>query len=145
MVSNHPPGATLRALSVEECWERIQSHSVGRFAANRPRLGPLVVPVNYQVTPEQEIVFRSGAGEKLDVVGRGLAVLEVDEVDPLHHTGWSVMVEGTTTWLYEEQDATAVETWAPGRLPYVVHLTPTHLSGRQIVREQDDEDGRGYR
>jgi nitroimidazol reductase NimA-like FMN-containing flavoprotein (pyridoxamine 5'-phosphate oxidase superfamily) len=135
----------LKTLSEDECWARIEGHSVGRFVANRVRLGPLVAPVNYEVTAAQEIVFRSGAGAKLDTVGCGLAVIEVDEIDPLHHTGWSVLVQGTTSWLHEEQDSTSVETWAPGSHAYVVHLSPTRISGREIVRVVADEDRRGYR
>ena len=55
------------------------------------------------------------------------------------------MIEGTTSWLYEEQDQTAVESWAPGPRPYVVRMTPVRVSGRRIHFPQADTDQRGYR
>ncbi len=144
-MSGHPEAGELRELSVDECWQLAKSRSVGRFAANRGRLGPLVVPVNYAIDDDHRIVFRSGPGSKLNAVGHGVAVIQIDEIDPLHHTGWSVVVEGTTSWLYEEQDRTGVESWAPGHRPYVVRMTPVRLSGRRIHFAQPDTDGRGYR
>lgn len=145
----HPDGGALVELDEQACWELVRSRSVGRFAANRPGLSPLVVPVNYSVrnggSGRTEIVFRSGAGSKLNATSNGLVALQVDDIDPTHHVGWSVQVEGTATWLYEEQDDTDVETWAPGDRPYVIHLTATRVTGRRIRLEQPETDDRGYR
>lgn len=137
--------SALRTLSDEECWTLVEQRSVGRFAANRRGVGPLVVPINYQVDADRVVIFRSGAGGKLNAVGQGIAVVQVDEIDPLHHVGWSVMIEGTTQWLYEEQDGSALDTWAPGPLPFVVRMTPVRISGRRIHLHQADTDERGYR
>lgn len=71
--------------------------------------------------------------------------IQVDEIDPSHHVGWSVLVEGSAQWLYEEQDHVDVQTWAPGSRPYVVRLTPTRVTGRRIRLSQADTDSRGYR
>lgn len=115
--ATHPSGGNLEELRAEECWELVRSRSIGRFAANRAGRSPLVVPVNYAVDADSSIVFRSGAGTKLDASTRGLVAIQVDEIDPLHHVGWSVAVEGSARWLYEEQDDVDVETWAPGVRP----------------------------
>lgn len=123
----------------------VRSRSIGRFAANRSGACPLVVPVNYEVEADSSIVFRSGAGTKLNAVARGLVAIQVDEVDPLHRTGWSVIVEGSARWLYAEQDQVDVDSWAPGVRPYVVRLTPTRVTGRRIQLTQLDTDSRGYR
>lgn len=141
----HPDDAELDELPPEECWELVRSRSVGRFAANRSRRSPLIEPVNYAVERGASIVFRSGAGEKLNAVTRGIVAIQVDEVDPIHHTGWSVVVEGRARWLYEEQDDAEVETWAPGDRPYVVQLTCSRISGRRIRLVRPDTDERGYR
>jgi nitroimidazol reductase NimA-like FMN-containing flavoprotein (pyridoxamine 5'-phosphate oxidase superfamily) len=135
----------LEVLTADECWRLIATSSVGRFAVNRQGAGPLVVPVNYVVDEDSSLVFKSGPGAKLDAVGHGVAVMQVDDIDPVRHTGWSVMVEGTTNWLYDDQDRTEVEPWAPGARPYVVRLTPARVSGRRIHLPQTDTDGRGYR
>ena len=145
MGATHPDGGNLEELRAEECWELVRSRSIGRFAANRAGASPLVVPVNYAVDTDSSIVFSSGAGTKLQAATRGLVAIQVDEVDPIHHVGWSVVVEGLARWLYEEQDDVEVETWAPGARPYVVRLTPTRVTGRRIRLVQLDTDRRGYR
>ena len=141
----HPEVEALRVLSVADCWELAETKSVGRFAANRPGMGPLVVPVNYVIDGDHTIVFRTGPGAKFSAVGHGVTVIQIDEIEPIRHTGWSVMIEGTTSWLYEEQDETTVEPWAPGSRPYVVRMTPVRVSGRRIDLPQADTDQRGYR
>ncbi|MDQ2648126.1 MAG: pyridoxamine 5'-phosphate oxidase family protein [Actinomycetota bacterium] len=143
-MTDHPDNGELVELEEDESWALVRSRKVGRFAANRPGLSPLVVPVNY-VVADGEIVFRSGAGTKLSSTSLGLVAIQVDDIDPNRHVGWSVQVEGLASWLYEEQDDTTVETWAPGERPYVIRLRPTRITGRRIRFEQPDTDGRGYR
>ena len=140
-----PDPVELETLDADTCWDLVRSRSVGRFAVNRSGACPLVVPVNFLVDGDTSIVFRSGAGAKLNAAQLDLVALQVDEIDPLHHTGWSVLVEGLARWLYEEQDTVAVETWAPGDRPYVIRLTPTRVTGRRIQLHQLDTDARGYR
>jgi uncharacterized protein len=138
------PATELETLDPATCWDLVRSCSVGRFAVNRNGSCPLVVPVNFVVDGDA-IVFRSGAGGKLDVAQLDLVALQVDQIDPLHHTGWSVLVEGRARWLYEEQDAVDVDTWAPGARPYVIRLTATRTTGRRIQLHLPDTDARGYR
>ena len=138
----------LEELHVAECWELLRSRSIGRFAVNRSGAGPLVVPVNYRVDTDLTIIFRSAAGTKVDVATQGVVVIQIDEVDPLHHVGWSVIVEGLARRLHDDQgnqDDVVVETWAPGHKPYVIRVTPTRVSGRRIRLDQPDTDDRGYR
>jgi nitroimidazol reductase NimA-like FMN-containing flavoprotein (pyridoxamine 5'-phosphate oxidase superfamily) len=108
-------------------------------------VSPLVVPVNYAVEDGPSIVFRSGAGEKLNAATEGIVGIQVDEIDPSHHVGWSVLVEGSARWLYEEQVDVDVQAWAPGVRPYIVRVTPTRVTGRRIRLTQADTDSRGYR
>src|SRR3546814_11961726 len=72
-----------------------------------------------------------------------IVAMQFDEIDASRHTGWSVLVQGTARWLYEEQDPVEVDTWAPGPRPYVVRVTPVHVSGRRIQLHQMDTDDRG--
>ncbi len=104
-----------------------------------------MVPVNYVVDVDQSIVFRSGEGAKLDALTHGLVAIQVDEVDPMHRTGWSVVVEGHADCLHVADDPVEVETWAPGDRSFVVRLTATSLTGRRIILPKADTDGRGYR
>lgn len=139
-------GRQLVRLDEAECWRRAGAHTVGRFAANRHRASPLVVPVNYLIegSPPQ-VILRSGAGTKLSSVQRELVALQVDEIDPTHHAGWSVQIEGTARWLYYEQDPAIGDPWAPGDRPYVIRITPTRVTGMEIQLGTPDTDGRGYR
>jgi uncharacterized protein len=145
-VTTPDDASTLEELESHECWELARSRSIGRFAANRTGMGPLVVPINYVVDADLAIVFRSGEGTKLDAVGRGTLTIQIDEIDPLHHVGWSVSIEGTAEWVHAQAaDEVGVEPWAPGERPYVVHLNPTRITGRRIRLHQADTDSRGYR
>lgn len=141
----HPPETQLAELTSAECWRLVRSKSIGRFAANRADHGPLVVPVNYAVDGDDTILFRSGAGTKLDAVRHGLIAFQVDEIDEMHHIGWSVLIEGHARWLPDEQEHAAVETWAPGDHPFLIRLRPTSVTGRRIRLLQADTDYRGYR
>ena len=139
------PDPGLEALLVEECWELLRSRSIGRFAVNRADAAPLVVPVNYAVAADLTIVFRSAAGTKVDVATQGVVAIQIDEIDPLHHVGWSVLVEGLARRLHEDADDVVVDSWAPGHKPFVIRVTPTRVTGRRIRFEQADTDDRGYR
>lgn len=135
----------LEVLSEAECWHFVRSQSVGRFASNRRGRGPHVVPINYAVEDDDSIVFRSGAGTKLESLHSGVITIQVDVIDHAHRTGTSVIIEGHGRWLYEEQDPSAVEAWAPGDRAYVVRVQPTRITGRRIELHQRDTDHRGYR
>ena len=135
----------LEVLDDATSWALVRSQVIGRFAANRPGQSPLVVPVNYVVEADQEILVRSGAGSKLDLASRNVVTLEVDEIDPIHRVGWSVVVEGLARVFYEEESTTALDTWAPGWKPYVIRIRPTQISGRRIRLCTPDTDDRGYR
>jgi uncharacterized protein len=134
----------LEVLEVDECWTLVRSKAIGRLAVNRTGRGPHVVPINY-IVDDGSIVFRSGEGTKLDATERGILTLQVDEVDQVHHVGWSVILEGVASWVYDRTDDTPVDTWAPGEHPYLVRLHPEHVSGRRIRLVQPDTDRRGYR
>jgi hypothetical protein len=138
-------GIGLEEIPEEQCWELVSARSIGRIAVNRDGMGPLVVPVNYAVDTGPTIVFRSGEGTKLDATSRGMVSLQIDEIDPLHHVGWSVLVEGIAEWAYDPSDAVPVDTWAPGTMPYEVRVQPHRITGRRIRLSQADTDGRGYR
>jgi hypothetical protein len=135
----------LEMLDANSSWELVRSRSVGRFAVNRRGACPLVVPVNYVVEGTTSILFRSGPGAKVTGAQRDLVAFQIDEIDPLHHTGWSVLVEGWAQTLADKASTVAVDTWLPGELPYVIRIVPTRITGRRIQLNQADTDGRGYR
>jgi len=86
-----------------------------------------------------DIVFRTGAGTKLDAaLHNSVVAFEVDDVDPLYHGGWSVLVVGIADEVRDPASlqramALPLAPWAPGDRHHVVALRPEFVSGRRIV------------
>ena len=135
---------TLDELTPAECLEFLAHRSVGRFAVATPGSSPLVVPVNY-VMDHDVVVFRTDGGEKVDSLHQQPVSFQIDEIDPSHHTGWSVLVKGSaheaTHW---ETDHLVLEPWAPGRKGRWVRLVPTSITGRRIHLAPYETDPRAY-
>src|SRR5437879_11578415 len=85
---------TLAELSRDECLQLLATQPVGRLAIGIPDAAPLVVPVNF-VLDGEAIVFRSDQGTKLALLHRSPVAFQVDFVDWIHRTGWSVLARGT--------------------------------------------------
>ncbi len=104
----------------------------------------MVLPVNYRLDGDL-IVFRTDAGLKLDSVPLRHVVFEVDHLDSVVKTGWSVLVRGfardVTTALgepYESMRSGPLATWAPGPKTHWIAVQIEAISGRQIVRPGGD-------
>ncbi len=127
----------LKVLAERECVQLLASRVVGRVAVivdGEAR----VFPVNYLVDGD-DIVFRTGEGTKLDAARAGaLVTFEVDDSDPLYHTGWSVMVRGPLEAVTELSElrrmrGLPVRTWGrDGR--HIVRMLIARVSGRRIER-----------
>jgi uncharacterized protein len=132
-------GRSLRALDVDECLRRLATQEIGRIAFCT-REGVEVLPVNGRLV-EGAIVFRTAYGDRLDdLASRVPAAYEVDSVDSITGTGWSVVVHGTTEEVWEPEElerlrALPFHPWAPGRREHFVRLLPERITGREI---QDD-------
>jgi len=136
---------TLALLSVEDCWRLVPDAGVGRIAVSRDREAPIVVPVNY-VVDDRTIVFRTGAGTKLSLLHDRPISFQVDDFDPLHRTGWSVLIRGVA--VVDERvcdpDAAPVP-WSGGvGRRTVVRLWPSSVSGRRLEAPEHEWDPRGY-
>jgi len=112
---------------------------VGRVAVTIGAV-PAVFPVNFALL-DGTIVFRTAAGTKLDAATRNSVVaFEVDEVDPVYHEGWSVLVVGVADELTDPATLRqALElplaAWAPGSRDHIVCVRPEFVSGRRIVHD----------
>ena len=98
---------------------------------------PVVLPVNFTVDGDR-ILVRTGEGTKLDAALRKAVVaFEVDDLDPLSHAGWSVVVTGMAD---EVKDPSELRTfrvdrlarWAPKGDGHVMAITTDVISGRRI-------------
>lgn len=123
----------------EECLRLLATASFGRVALHSKAL-PIVLPVNY-VLGEQGIVFRTARGTKLAAATRNTVVaFEVDEIDEIHHTGWSVLVTGvardiTDSAELDEMSLLPLDHWAPFADRYVC-ISMELVSGRRTVSDR---------
>lgn len=135
---------TLEELPAEECLRLLAAGTVGRFAVAAEGRPPLVVPVNY-VLDGDVIAFRTNPGAKLTALRSQPASFEIDEIDPFHHSGWSVLVQGVAYEATASEIAhLAVEPWVGPRDRWV-RLVPTAITGRRIQLPPIRDDDRGYR
>jgi nitroimidazol reductase NimA-like FMN-containing flavoprotein (pyridoxamine 5'-phosphate oxidase superfamily) len=125
----------VRALSREECLEKLRTHSVGRVSATENAL-PVIVPVNY-VVDGSAVVFRTAAGGLLDrVCHSSVVAFEVDEIAADGMSGWSVLIVGVADALDEGEQVRAssrrlVSAAGPGR-DHFVRVTFGQVTGREI-------------
>jgi len=132
----------VEVLSASECLELLSTASVGRVAVAMPEGPPLVVPVNFALD-DDVIVFRTDPGSKLDLLREHPASFQVDWIDPLHRTGWSVLVQG---FAYETSPVDLdVEPWDGGPKAHWVRVYAGAITGRRILLPQAELDARGYR
>jgi nitroimidazol reductase NimA-like FMN-containing flavoprotein (pyridoxamine 5'-phosphate oxidase superfamily) len=145
------PGS-LDEIGVEECWQLLSSQPIGRVAVIVGHY-PLVFPVNYTVDG-QAIVYRTNIGTKLWAIHRSNVTFQVDEIDQVHRSGWSVMVKGVAQELSAKRSnqvlasAELAETasWAPGTRDHFIRILPDEVTGRRISPAElaPATDARGY-
>jgi uncharacterized protein len=127
----------LEVLGRDACLDLLATATLGRVGVSSGAL-PSVVPVNFRFDGRQ-ILIRTGVGTKLDAaVANAVVAFEVDEIDPVAHTGWSVMVTGVARELTEPGERATAQTpplarWAPGTDHRVIAISPELVSGRRIV------------
>lgn len=135
---------TLVEIPREQCLQLLRASFVGRVAVAVPGGAPLVVPVNFVVDGEI-VVFRSDEGSKIDALRVGPISFQADFVDPVHRTGWSVLVQGVayeaTPW---EVKHIGLESWVSGAKAHWVRIVPATITGRRINPAESAVDPRGY-
>ena len=138
IVDDSPAGpGDLKRLSREECLQLLTSRSIGRFAYVESVRALDVVPVNYVSRPDGSILFRSGPGPKLSAAERrDVVAFQVDDLDEVHRTGWSVLVVGRARRLTLSETAALEQQprpWANGPRNNVVLIEPTRIEGRRLT------------
>jgi nitroimidazol reductase NimA-like FMN-containing flavoprotein (pyridoxamine 5'-phosphate oxidase superfamily) len=126
----------LETLSAEECQTLLASHSFGRVAVWSGE-HPAVLPVLYGML-DGDVVFRTAPGEKLVAAALGQKVVfEIDAVEPVLRTGWSVNVVARAERIVnlheqERAEALGLGPWAGDYRDAYVRLHTLQLSGRRI-------------
>jgi uncharacterized protein len=127
----------LMVLPRGQCLRLLRRTRVGRVVVNVDGV-PAAFPVNFALL-DDDVVFRSGAGTKLLAALEGAVVgFQVDRIDPVFESGWSVLIQGRSEVLTDEDDLARagrlhLRTWAPGPRPHFVRIRSESVSGRRFL------------
>jgi hypothetical protein len=101
---------------------------------------PAIRPVNHLVDDET-IIVRSHLGAA--IVARASAddgtvvCYEANDIDPVRHTGWSVIATGMARMVREPAAITRyqqlLEPWTAGRMDYVISIKPQIITGIRLA------------
>ncbi|NRQ39065.1 helix-turn-helix domain-containing protein [Nonomuraea sp. NN258] len=136
------PHPTMVHLDEAESMRLLTAGGVGRIGFTGSS-GPLVLPVNFQIL-DDDIVFRTATGGEIDaelhagpVESAHTVAFEVDRMEELTRSGWSVLVQGSLRHLTDDEHAaavaSAVEPWVGGERHEYLGITPERVSGRRIM------------
>jgi nitroimidazol reductase NimA-like FMN-containing flavoprotein (pyridoxamine 5'-phosphate oxidase superfamily) len=127
----------LEVLSRGECLRLLGAGRVGRVVVTDRAL-PAAFPVNYAVLDE-DVVFLTTAGSKLEAAeGEEVMAFEVDDIDPVTHSGWSVLVQGLAGVITDGDELVAaqalgLEPWVAGARFQYVRIQAELVSGRRLL------------
>lgn len=127
----------LEVLDRDECFRLLGLNGVGRVAVVDGG-HPVILPVNYVVDAER-VLFRTAPGTKLDSAVRTQRVaFQIDNADPMYHTGWSVLVIGRCEEIADPARRAEIERlplrpWAQGAKDHIVAIAAEEVSGRRVV------------
>ena len=127
----------LEVLDRHECLRLLALATLGRIGFTSGAL-PTVLPINFHLDGER-ILVRTGRGGKVDAALQNAVVaFEVDDFDPIYHSGWSVTVTGVATAVSDPAELDAarekpIARWAPAGDEALLAISTELLSGRRIT------------
>lgn len=130
----------LEHLTEDECWDLLARVPVGRIGVLVDS-APEVYPMNH-VVDGRTIVFRTDPGNTLRGIDRSPSVcFEVDEVDATHRSGWSVLVKGRASEVFDAGEVRRVtelglDFWDLGDKAHWVRIEPRQVTGRRIGTDE---------
>jgi uncharacterized protein len=135
-----PPRPRLTSLSRPECLTLLAANSFGRVIVTFGREHrPLIRPVNYVFDgPSQSVVFRTAPGTKLHALLHSRsACFEIDAIDDMARSGWSVIVYGIAETVRDPGDirrleACGLDSLALGPRPEWIRVRATTVTGMRI-------------
>ncbi len=129
-------GGHLVDLTPRECIELLSRTRVGRVAWCTPA-GPVVIPVNF-VFHDGAVWIRSTPYSSLarEWDSAGALAFQVDEIDGLTESGWSVLVHGKGHRRLPSEippELPALASWPEGPRPFVVSIEARELTGKRLL------------
>ncbi|MFK4145365.1 pyridoxamine 5'-phosphate oxidase family protein [Streptomyces sp. NPDC004065] len=127
-----------RELGRQECLRLLQKAAVGRIVHTRQAL-PAVLPVNFCLDGDGAVLLRTSArSELVRAIDGTVVAFEADEVDPVAHSGWSVVVTGSAAVVSDPEEhrrlaAGGPRSWVPSPREVFVRIEPELVTGRELV------------
>lgn len=132
------PNDGFRELERQECLRLMAKVPVGRIVYTRRAL-PAVLPVNFSLDHDGAVLLcTSATSELVRAIDGAVVAFETDDVDADRHSGWSVVVTGTTTVVtdlaeHERLARIGPVSWAPAPQEVFVRIEPELVTGRELV------------
>jgi nitroimidazol reductase NimA-like FMN-containing flavoprotein (pyridoxamine 5'-phosphate oxidase superfamily) len=135
-------GGQLHVLDREHCLALMRSVPVGRVVYTDQAL-PAIVPVNFALDENNDVIIRTGPGSKMAAAVRGAVVaFETDDFDMNARTGWSVTIIGAAQPVRTPQEIARLarlrlRPWAPAAGDSFIRISSDHIFGRTIALPTD--------
>lgn len=136
-VGDAPPQGELVELSRDACLALLSAARVGRVIYTDAAM-PAALPVTFALDDE-EVVFRTNSGGRLAAATRNTVVgFQVDELDWVTRTGWTVLGVGEAYEVVEPGRLAALrgrlpQPWVPGHTDHTICVPLQRLTGRRVV------------
>jgi nitroimidazol reductase NimA-like FMN-containing flavoprotein (pyridoxamine 5'-phosphate oxidase superfamily) len=129
----------MHVIPTDECYRLLGTQEFGRIGVVAEH-HPLILPVNYRLDGTT-VVIRTHPGTILRSAEHANVAFEVDEIDRVSRSGWSVLIRATAEEVGEQHRADLVartqdmglEAWAPGDKGHWIRLITHEITGRRIV------------
>ena len=127
----------LEVLTRDDCLRLLALSRVGRVVVTDRAL-PAAFPVNFALL-DGDVVFLTTSGSKLDAAeSENVVAFEVDDIDPVSQSGWSVLVQGLARVIVDPGELAAAEalrlqSWAPSADRRFVRVRTELVSGRRLL------------
>ena len=125
-------------LTAAESWRLLAGTSLGRIVFTQHAM-PAIRPVNHLVD-DKTVIIRSHLGAAITgrAGGDGTVVCyEADDIDPVRHTGWSVIVTGMARLVRDPAAVSRYQQllrpWADGQMDYVIAIEPQLITGLRLA------------
>jgi nitroimidazol reductase NimA-like FMN-containing flavoprotein (pyridoxamine 5'-phosphate oxidase superfamily) len=123
-----------------ECLDLLGSVSFGRIVFTYKAL-PAIRPVNH-ILRRGEVIIRSHLGSAMVSAAADGAVVayEADDIDPVEHVGWSVVVTGHARLITDPELIARyydqLEPWTDDfSMDYVLYIESELVTGFELIRE----------
>ncbi|QLY28565.1 pyridoxamine 5'-phosphate oxidase family protein [Nocardia huaxiensis] len=131
-------------LSRGEAMRLLASAPFGRVVFTRNAM-PAVRPVNHIVDTDDFVVIRTRLASRLTSAVRADAEMvvayEADDIDPIGHLGWSVVVTGIARQVTDPERIARYERllqpWVEGVRDSVIAIEPTLVTGLRLAHSAE--------